>query len=138
MNKNYMCFFCGKQHVKLWRPKKGDTPLICAECAEKVQSPIMYNEYIWQELENDCFFGKPTGKELPLPKWEVNENGEVPSYRGPRPLESALSMTTSLSIDLPDTSTSYTLKNTIMVPAYLNEYGSSEEELNLWVNLPTR
>ena len=35
-------------------------------------------------------------------------------------------------------STSYTLKNTIMVPAYLNEYGSSEEELNLWVNLPTR
>lgn len=46
---NYVCSICRKRNVKLWRPYM-DTRLICAECAEKRQSPHEHVEKIGQPI----------------------------------------------------------------------------------------
>ena len=113
--KNYVCSICGKRNLKLWRPIMDTDPLICAECAEKRQTP-----------------------RESLPKWKVNKDGEVPSYDD-------LGPTDQLIVDLSDVSPSYKSVSTSMVPAKPNEkegfwaYGSAPEEVHKWWDeLPTR
>lgn len=142
---NYVCSICGKRNVKLWRPYMDTTPLICAECAEKRQTPYEYEETIWQKEDNGWYTGKFTGKKLSLPKWEVDEKGKVPSYQGPGPDGEPRSMTDQLIVDLSDVSTSYTSGSTSMVPACPDEDGEfwgytsvPEENCKWWEELPTR
>ena len=142
---NYVCSICGKRNVKLWRPYMDTTPLICAECAEKRQTPYEYEETIWQKEDNGWYTGKFTGKKLPLPKWKVDEKGEVPSYQGPGPDGEPRFMTNQLIVDLSDVSTSYTSGSTSMVPACPDEDGEfwghtsvPEENCKWWEELPTR
>lgn len=142
---NYVCSICGKRNVKLWRPYMDTTPLICAECAEKRQTPYEYEETIWQKEDTGWYTGKFTGKKLPLPKWKVDEKGKVPSYQGPGPDGEPRSMTDQLIVDLSDVSTSYTSGSTSMVPACPDEDGEfwgytsvPEENCKWWEELPTR
>lgn len=99
---NYVCSICGKRNVKLWRPYMGTAPLICAKCAEKRQSPQEYEETIWKKEGEDQYVGTFTGKKLPLPKWEVNDKGKVPSYFGPGPEGMPERPTDQLLVDLSD------------------------------------
>lgn len=34
---NYKCSSCGKENVKLWRPKNTNSPLLCKQCLEKAE-----------------------------------------------------------------------------------------------------
>lgn len=142
---NYMCSICGKRNVKLWRPYMDTAPLICAECAEKRQTPCEYEETLWQKEDNGRYTGTFTGKKLPLPKWEVDENGHVPSYQGPGPDGKTRIKTDQLIVDLSDVSTSYASGSTSMVVACPDENGDfwgytsvPEEACKWWKNLPTR
>ena len=76
--KNYKCSTCGKSGVKLWSPIGANDPKICAECAEKRQSKLTYNEYVWEKNKRNAHL---TGKKLPLPAWTVNEEGTIPSFK---------------------------------------------------------
>lgn len=141
---NYFCTICGRKNVKLWRPYKDVTPLICAECAEKRQVKIEYDEQIY-EKKNGNYIGKPTGKKITLKKWKVDKKGNVPSYDGPGPIESDISVTNQLIIDISDVSDNYSSKNTTMIPAYPDEnckfygYSSCPENIQAWwEELPTR
>lgn len=75
----YVCSFCGKKNVKLWRPYNCCNPLICASCAEERQNPRKYNELTWDKTP-DGYIGKPTRRKLPMGKWVVNEKGQIPSW----------------------------------------------------------
>lgn len=141
---NYVCAICGKEHVKLWRPYMDTEPLICATCAEERQSPIEYDEFTWKKRP-DRYVGLPTGKKLPLAKWQVNEKGKVPSWNGPGPEDLPMPMTCQLIVNLKDVSKSYTSGHTTMVPAIPNEDGNfwgytsvPEEGVKWWEELPTR
>lgn len=144
MKMPYECCVCGRQNVKLWRPYMGTEPLICAKCAEERQAPQEYDEYIWEKKDN-MYVGKYTGRQLPLPKWEVNDKGKVPSNFGPVPECLSVEMTTQLIISLKDVSEAYSSSETVMVPAVPNENGiflgdaSIPEELcKWWEELPTK
>ena len=118
----YVCSICGKGNVKLWHPFLGIYPLLCSKCAEKRQTPLItYTK-----------------------KWEVNEDGKIPTYIiNDIPSES---MTNRLNVNLvgiPGITISFTC--TSMVPAYPIEggyfycYNREPEELrNWWNSLPTR
>ena len=117
-------------------------PLICAKCAERRQSPREYQECIWHK-EDDKYVGTFTGKNLPLPKWEVNEKGKVPSYLGPGPEERPRDLTDQLIIDLSDVDIGYPSGSTTMIPAIYNEDGQfwgytsvPQECYKLWEELP--
>ena len=58
---NYVCSICGKRNVKLWRPYMDNAPLICAECAEKRQTPQKYEETIWKKESEGHYTGELTG-----------------------------------------------------------------------------
>ena len=142
---NYVCSICGKRNVKLWRPYMDTSPLICAECAEKRQSPREYEEKVWSTNEKGWYCGRFTQKKLPLPKWEVNEKGKIPTDMGPGPEGMPIPMTDQLLVDLSDVSTSYTSGNTSMVPACPDDDGNfwgytsvPEETCKWWEELPTR
>lgn len=142
--KVYACAICGKEHVKLWRPYMSTEPLICATCAEERQSPREYNECTWEE-KSDLYIGTPTGKKLPLAKWEVNEKGKIPSYHGPGPEVLPMRMTDQLIVNLKDVSKSYSSGESILIPAVPDENGDfwgytsvPKERCNWWEELPTR
>ena len=143
---NYVCSICGKRNVKLWRPYGYGAPLICAECAEKRQTPREYEKKIWHRLGKDRFCGKFTGEKLPLPKWKVNENGKIPTNMGPAPKGmTIIPMTDQLLVDLSDVSIEYSPGSTSMIPACPNEDGYfwsytvvPEENCKWWEELPTR
>ncbi len=142
---NYVCSICGKRNVKLWRPYMDTSPLICAECAEERQTPKEYEETIWAKKADGSYTGTFTGKNLPLPKWKVNEKGKVPSYLGPGPNGVTESMTDQLIVNLADVSVSYSSGSTSMVPASPDENGDfwgytsvPEEVCKWWEELPTR
>ena len=142
---NYVCSICGKRDVKLWRPYMDTEPLVCAECAEKRQTPQEYEETIWHKEEDGSHTGTFTGKKLPLPKWKVDEKGKVPSYFGPGPDGETKCVTDQLIVDLSDVSTSYTSGSTTMIPASPDEDGEfwgytsvPEEVCKWWEELPTR
>lgn len=141
MKKAYECFFCGRKDVKLWRPYGNDEPLICANCAEGHQSPRKDDECIW-EKHDGYYRGKPTGRKLPLPKWEVNEKGCIPAY-GPQPEGLPIPMTEQLLIDLDCDLMKG--KEITVVPAVPNEEGLfwgytavPKEGCEWWEKLPTK
>lgn len=136
----YVCAFCGREHVKLWRPYMGTEPLICAICAEERQSTRKHEEVTWRK-EGDHYIGTPTGKLLTLPKWTVNEKGRIPSMHGPGPDGIQLEMTDQLIINFKENSESWCT----MVPAVPDENGDfwgytavPDEGVKWWRNLPTR
>lgn len=142
---NYRCTVCNRTGVKLWRPYGDSEPLICASCAEKRQVSMTYKETTWVK-EGTTYIGTPTGKELELPKWTVDEFGEVPSYKGPPPVGASTRKTDQLIVDLKDVSECYQSGNTTMIPAvpYDNEKDSfytylsvPEKLVKWWVSLPT-
>lgn len=142
--KNYVCHICGKSNVKLWRPYGDSIPLVCAECAEKRQTPLEYDERIF-EKEGDHYIERYTKRKQPLPKWKVDERGEVPSYHGPGPNGLPVCMTDQLIIDLSDFLDIELTKSTTMIPACPNEegkfFGYTSAPVDLckwWVKLPTR
>ncbi len=142
---NYQCCVCGKRNVKLWRPYMDSAPLICAKCAEKRQTPWQYDEVIWQKEGEDRYVGTFTKKKLPLPKWEVDEKGNVPSYLGPGPDGENREKTDQLIVDLSDVSKSYRSGSTTMIPACPDESGDfwnytcvPKEVCKWWEKLPTK
>ena len=142
--KDYVCRFCEKRGVKLWRPYGDDAPLICASCAEKLQAPVEYDEVIWyKDLGRNVYTGSHTGKKVRLPKWKVNSKGQVPSYEGPGPKELPRAMETTLIVDLSSVSKLYSSGSTSMIPAIPDEKGlfytnAPEEAVKWWRELPTR
>ncbi len=91
----YACSICNQKDVKLWRPASGTNhPLICATCAEKLQSPRTYQivrEWINHPTSNgqNCWEAiyktvpDETGSLIPaegiMPKWIVDEYGFIPA-----------------------------------------------------------
>lgn len=144
--KDYKCCVCGKKHVKLWRPYGDDAPLICAECAEKRQTPQEYEECSWKKDKGkESYTGTYTGRILPLPKWRVNEKGLIPINRDPGPIGMPKAMTDQLIVNLSGISSSYTLDGTTLIPASPTNNGEfwsytciPEEVSKWWENLPTR
>lgn len=144
----YKCYICGKRDAKLWRPTNENAPLICAECAEKYQSKLTYEERIWHkehEGESGCSYRvERTGKMLPLPKWTVNTKGKVPSYYGPGPDGQPLTTTDKLIVDLPAEVSYCEEKKIEMVPAYPEKegafynYDAPRNIKRWWETLPTR
>ena len=143
MKQPYKCAICGRENVKLWRPYMNTEPLVCATCAEERQTPLEYEEKTW-EKKGDCYFGTPTGKMIPLPKWKVDDKGKIPSSLGPGH-DGQISLTTLLIVNLKDVSASCRSGHTTIVPAVADEdgefygYSSVPQELcEWWDNLPTR
>lgn len=140
MATNYVCSFCGKGDVKLWRPKELSSPLICACCAEKRQTKLSYKELKWEKLRNSAYHGTPTGRTLPLKAWKVDADGCVPSYNGPGPKGVPTCRTTDLivSFEIEGKLTQVTL-----VPAIDSGNGTfyvsiPRPMLNWWKRIPTR
>lgn len=137
MKIEYVCSICGKKNVKLWRPYGDSAPLICAECAEKRQTPMEYNKVIWKKEDGE-YIGRITDEKLPLPKWKVDEKGKVPSYNGPGPKGLPSPMTDQLIVDISS-------EKTTMIPACPDEDGNfwcytvvPEDVCKWWNELPTR
>lgn len=131
INENYVCSICGKKSVKLWHPYiGGKSYLICAECAEKHQTPMEYQETIWYTREDGSYTGEFATRKIPLPKWSVDEEGKVPSYHG----SEEEYKTDQLIVDLSDMG----LSITTLVPAAPDEDGNFSEEICKWTKLPTR
>ena len=144
MKKPYECSICGKQNVKLWRPYGDAKPLICATCAEERQSPMEYDEHVW-EKKYGHYIGTPTKRKLPLPKWKVNSEGKVPLYEGPGPEGVTRAMTDQLIVNLKDVSESYSSGETDMVPAVPDGAGDfwaytsvPADRCKWWTELPTK
>ena len=150
-NELYACSVCGKKGVKLWRPYGDDEPLICAVCAEKLQSPMQYKELVWEEKSDGTFIGhavllengKPQMRDLP--RWRVDENGNVPDYTGPVPVGCPDQVTDQLIVDLSSISKAWQSGETTIVPAcptkdgQIYSYGAVPESLcEWWRKLPTR
>lgn len=144
MCKEYKCSICGKLGVKLWRPYGGCELLVCAECAEKRQSPIEYDEVTWKK-EGEKYIGEPTGRKLLLENWKVNEKGKVQNYDGPGPEGIQREMTYQLIVNFKKYG--YASGKTTLIPAipYENcddefwKYGATpQEKVEWWENLPTR
>ena len=140
----YTCSLCGKKNVKLWRPCADDNLLVCACCAEARQSPMKYDEYIWEKTTHG-YRGKPTGRKRKLPRWRVDNDGSVPSYNGPGPKALGRVMCSTLIVNLKDISEAYPSGETSMLPATFDEDGdlldyhrAREQHINSWKALPTR
>ena len=146
MKIEYVCSICGKKNVKLWRPYGDSAPLICAECAEKRQTPREYRETIWTKVGEDHFSGEFTDKKFPLPKWKVNEEGKIPTDIGPVLEEMKIPMTDQLIVDISDVSKAYSSGSTTMIPARLTDEEDNfwcytvvpEDVCKWWDELPTR
>ena len=141
--KNYKCAICGKKNVKLWRPDTGGGPLVCADCAEKLQSPQEYEEYSWKETE-DGYVGKPTGRTFPMEKWSVNEKGKIPCALHGKDYNGNFLETDMLIIDLTSVSDSYSA-TTCMIPAvpateraFWAYSAVPKERVIWWEALPTK
>ena len=110
-------------------------PLICAECAEKRQSPKEYDEVVWEEDKSiNGYRGIPTKNKLPLPKWTINKEGKVPSYNGPGPHGFNDIMTDQLIVDLSKDFDKLSSGETTMIPAvpYTKVSAIPDEEDNFW------
>lgn len=144
MKKDYACSLCGNRGIKLWRPYMDTEPLVCAKCAESRQSPMKYPEVTWKKTAGG-YIGIHTGKKLPLEKWTVDDEGQVPSYKGPGSNGLPLLKTYQLIINLKDISEVYSSGETCMIPAILDKDGKFlgysgvlEEYINWWKTLPTK
>ena len=144
--KNYKCAICGREHSKLWRPYMDVEPLICATCAEEMQSSMEYDEVVWEkDGTTNGYIGNPTGVKLPLPRWTINDDGKIPSYNGPGPDGLPDMLTDQLIVDLSNKFKNYSSGHTTIIPAvpYGNDgfwgYTAVPEDLcEWWRKLPTR
>lgn len=116
-NEKYICSFCGRKEVKLWRPMNKNSPLICAVCAEKRQTPLKCDQ------------------------WKVDEDGRVPSYDTVSEVTEKDEKVYYLIVDLKESS------ETILLPAIPNTNKNGEwcvlgdvpdKEWKWWKNLPTK
>ncbi len=79
-----------------------------------------------------------------MPRWEVNENGKIPTGHGPGPEGLPVSMTDQLMICLEDVSAEYSSGGIVVIPACPSDMGFwgytsvPEEMCNWWTDLPTR
>ena len=142
MKKPYVCSICRRSNVKLWRPYMDTDPLVCARCAEERQTPREYDECTWEKAD-DLYIGTPTGKKIPLPKWEVDDEGIIPSDDGPRPGNLPELKTDQLIIDLNGESEAYASGETTMIPAIPDADGEfwgytsvPEDSFKWWEELP--
>ena len=142
---NYVCSVCGRRDVKLWRPYGDTYPLICAECAEKMQAHYEYDEVIWFPDGEKGYKGRFTGNTIPLPKWTVDDDGLVPSYEGPGPEGVPERKTDQLIVDLSSVSEVYKSGQTCMIPAapvgnnsFWGYMSVPEEVCKWWKELPTK
>lgn len=143
---NYVCSFCGKKGVKLWRPYYESAPLICATCAEERQSPKEYYEVIWEKKPGGHYTtSKPTDRKLLSPKWQVDEKGKIPFYDCNEPDGLPHQTTDQLIINRSDIFKGYSSTTINMVPAIPNHDGHfwsylfvPEDGCEWWDKLPTR
>lgn len=122
MEKTYECSICKRKNVKLWRPYMDTKPLICAVCAEERQSLEMYDERAWKKVSG-IYKGKLTGTKLPLPKWKINEEGNIPSYKGPGPYGEPIEMIDNIRVNIEEFPNIASLKSICMVPAIADGEG---------------
>lgn len=121
---NYCCSFCGRRNLKLWRPKEAQLPLVCAECAENRQTTGPCCAKVEEIM----------GRRLFVPRWEVNEQGEIPSCVACGNARTKSQMTNCLYVKL-DTGVC-----TELIPALPRNDGQNEtvETNEWWEKLPTR
>ena len=143
----YNCAICGKTNIKLWRPKTSTKPLICADCAEKMQSPRKGLKIKWSKKSKKGMLEFPEGtfskKKIPMDKWSVSDNGTIPSALGNDPEGNPVIMTECLKVNL---SSHGFNGNITLIPAIPDENGiylDSNEiyhtgKIDLWKQLPTR
>ena len=140
----YECSICGRSGVKLWRPIVESKPLICARCAESIQTSRMYPECTWTRIA-DGYAGIPTGKMRPLPRWYVNFEGKVPSYSGPPPEGVPRIMTDHLLVDPRGIIDNCEEDEVTLIPAIQVEEGylyngtnAPDDVYKAWRELPTK
>lgn len=141
----YRCHICGRKGVKLWRPKGDSEPFICANCAEKRQLRMTYNKRVWLKNSDGTFDGVNIFKWIPLPPWNVNAEGLVPSYDGPGPDGIHEPSTEKLIIFLEKGLSERQYGKVELLPAIPHKNGgvwtyaaTPEECMTWWRNLPTR
>ncbi len=79
-NGEWTCSLCGKRHVKLWWPEELERSFfICANCAEKMQSPCFRFKKIGTDAHGADIFAKKATRMNPV--WKVDENGTIPLYK---------------------------------------------------------
>lgn len=147
---NYACAICGNHNVKLWRPCHCAYPLICATCAEEHQVVKAYNERtIWEPMTHNgdivTWVSAPTGKQILMDKWVVDEEGLIPSFTGSiGPKGKWEPMTDQLIVDISSLFISCPSGETILIPAIPDEANDmwgyakvSQNMCNWWKELPT-
>lgn len=138
MSGNYRCSICGKKHVKLWRPFDG-TKLICARCAERKQVHDLQYVYV-MKTSSDEKSTIPKKVKVSIPKWKIDENGNIPFYFDSSFGDIVHNKTNSFYVKLNNR------QATLLVPAilvaegvFLGGFISPKNELyRKWQNLPTR
>ena len=141
MDVKYECSFCGKNGRKLWKPLIKKEPLICAKCAEKRQTQIIYLQRAYAKIGDKYVVTGTKGKAI-LPKWKVDKNGQVPSYDEP-----SIEGTPKVMVDNLQITVKYEngkIKNYNMFPAVLNKKGGfyryesiPDKDYDAWEELPT-
>ena len=104
--------------------------MLCASCAEKRQVQQFYAECIWIQEDTNDYFARTTGKYLPLPRWEVNSKGKIPSTYGPGPDGEPILLTDELVIDISDLCS-------LSVVEFIPEIPKGKN-YSWWIKLPTR
>lgn len=142
---DYKCSVCGRQGVKLWRPYRDPEPLICARCAEAIQSERQYFETTWQEVDGK-YVGIVTGNKLILRRWYVDSKGRIPSYLGPTPEGiPPHEKTDMLLVNPKGIVDKYNMNEIALNPAIPNEEGGffnpdsvPDEAYKKWREIPTK
>lgn len=139
MSDNYVCSFCNACRVKLWQPFDDSEILLCAKCAEAIQSPRISPVYSWKKSENS-YMADFVSKQILMPKWHVNKRGEIPSDLGIGPDGEPMSMVTMLTVNLSDLFYGYS-ESTPIFPAIKDSKGEpyfQSASYKTWRQLPTR
>jgi len=147
---SYVCAICGATRVKLWRPYGSPDPLICANCAEELQSPQEQEErepWVESTLPNGdpCWTAGFTGKKIPMGKWVVGDDGTIPSHIGSSGPDGKWEpMTDQLGVDLKGKFEGYSSGDTSIVPAVPYSISGTytyhkvpDEGCDWWNKLPT-
>ncbi len=129
---DYCCSLCKAEGVKLWGFEgNSGTFLICASCAERRQVQQFYHKHIWIKKGERTYFGVPSVRKFPMPRWEVNRKGRIPTNTGFGPDGEPFSYTDVLLINVHDICSELT-----EVEAF-PEF-PEDKTFNEWRNLPTR
>ena len=143
----YECSICGKSKVKLWRPETSIKPLICADCAERLQIPRKGLIIKWSRASRKGKLKYPEGyiskKMSEMEEWTISDNGTIPSALGNTPDGTPVVMIETLKVHL----SSYGFDgNILLIPAIPDENGIYLDresiyrtgKIDLWRQFPTR